>query len=101
MEYTEQQKAEFRNLFKVRRKNQIVVAVIAIAFMVPLFLAREQPAVPTVMGIPAQAYFIVFGLVIVGSLAFSLKNWRCPACSKYLGKNVSPRFCPGCGVSLQ
>jgi rubrerythrin len=39
--------------------------------------------------------------LVVGALVFSLKNWRCPACDKYLGKGISPSFCPKCGVALQ
>jgi len=32
---------------------------------------------------------------------FSLYNWRCPACNKYLGKQRSPKYCSKCGVALQ
>jgi hypothetical protein len=34
-------------------------------------------------------------------LIFSFRNWRCPACDKYLGKAIGPRFYAKCGVALQ
>jgi predicted RNA-binding Zn-ribbon protein involved in translation (DUF1610 family) len=34
-------------------------------------------------------------------LVFSLRNWRCPACNKYLGKGTLPHYCPNCGVELR
>jgi rRNA maturation endonuclease Nob1 len=33
-------------------------------------------------------------------LIFSLFNWRCPSCNKYLGKAINAKFCAKCGVQL-
>ena len=101
MEYTEEQKATFKQQFAERRKRQIILAIPLVALVVGFAVftdERNQVALP---GVPASAVAPVFLVVVVGALIFSLRNWRCPACDKYLGKGVSPRFCPKCGVALQ
>ena len=40
-------------------------------------------------------------VLVAGALIFSFRNWRCPACNRYLGKQYSPKFCSKCGVVLQ
>ena len=35
---------------------------------------------------------------IVATLWFSWRNWRCPACRRHLGRTLSHRACPHCGV---
>lgn len=71
MEYTEEQETAFKQQFAERRRRQIVVA---------------GPA---------------FVVLVISALAFSLWNWRCPACNRYLGKGARPRFCAKCGAPLQ
>lgn len=40
--------------------------------------------------------------VTVGGVAFSLYNWRCPACGAYLGKyGASSGRCPRCHTALR
>jgi hypothetical protein len=29
---------------------------------------------------------------------FSLRNWRCPCCNRWLGNQLNPQSCVGCGV---
>ncbi len=45
--------------------------------------------------ISAIAVLIVSILII-----FSLINWRCPKCEKYLGKETSIKYCKKCGIQL-
>jgi rubrerythrin len=40
-------------------------------------------------------------MVVAGALIFSFVNWRCPACTRYLGRGWNPKFCPKCGVQLR
>jgi hypothetical protein len=37
----------------------------------------------------------------IGGLLVSAINWRCPACSKYLGRSMDPKVCKKCGAKLQ
>jgi len=100
MQYTEQQKAEFRQEFKAKRKRQIILAIPVIACMLLLFALSETKA-PTVAGLEASVVLPPVLVMVVAAVAYSFYNWRCPACRKYLGKAISPSFCARCGVGLQ
>ena len=91
MEHTESQKAEFMATYASRRTRQIVVSVALIALLVPVAISSER-----VKGLTG----LLFVLVLM-AVAFSLKNWRCPACNAYLGRCFNPRFCQKCGVQLR
>ena len=101
MEYTEEQKATFKQQFAERRKRQIILAIPLVALVVGFAVFADERSPAALPGIPASMVAPVFFAVVVGALIFSFRNWRCPACDKYLGKGVSPRFCPKCGVALQ
>lgn len=38
---------------------------------------------------------------LLGMVAFTLVNWRCPACSSPFGGHISPSTCPRCGLPLR
>jgi hypothetical protein len=97
MEHTEQQKASFREQFAARRRNQIILAIPLIAVIVLMVSSEGQDAV---LGIPLTVAGPGAIALILGGLAFSLYNWRCPACNGYLGKSISPKFCARCGTEL-
>lgn len=99
MEYTELQKASFRQEFTVRPKGQFLGAVPAIAVLILFVIAGEGTA--PVLGIPPALAFLIASVVILGYVIFSLRNWRCPACSGYLGKKMNPKFCSKCAAPLQ
>lgn len=102
MEYTEQQKKTFREAFALRRKRQLLVSLPAVAAIVAVvILSEEKAGAGSVLGLPAALFLPVVLVVIVGTIIFSFRNWRCPACDRYLGKGINPRFCPKCGVPLQ
>jgi rubrerythrin len=63
-------------------------------------LLKKQPETP-LFGLPTELVVGAAIAVILGFVAFTLWNWRCPACNRYLGKGISPSFCPKCGVPLQ
>jgi len=86
MEYTEEQRARFRSKFRRRRNWQFAAAA---AFVLAVFLKETR------LG------FLAALLVMLGVLVFSLYNWRCPACRKYLGRAMNPKVCARCGVVLQ
>jgi hypothetical protein len=100
VEHTEQQRQSFREEFKRRRRRQIFVAIPVVGALLAMMSASGSSKAPTVMGLPAEMVAGGFLVLMIGALAFSLFNWRCPACNGYLGKSISPRFCAKCGVSL-
>jgi len=99
MEYTEEQKASFKRQFSAKRRKQIIVAVPLIAVIILLALAGEESE-KVVLGMSTAVWVLIAALIIVAGVVFSLYNWRCPACNKYLGKAMSPKFCVKCGVAL-
>jgi hypothetical protein len=97
--YTEEQKRQFREQFKSRRTRQLMVSLPLVAVVLGAsFLRSGKPE--QIAGISVQTLGLAFFFLMVGVLIFSLRNWRCPACDRYLGRSISPRFCPKCGVEL-
>lgn len=95
--YTEPQKAEFKQVFAARRKRQILLAAVLIPIVIAMAMTDGRHAV---LGIPAGVVMGVALAATLGGVIFSLVNWRCPACSGYLGKAINPNFCVKCGVEL-
>jgi len=83
MEYTERGKLSIKTEFASRKRNQIIVSISLIAMIILFVLFGENPDV-----------------LFTGGIGFSLFNWRCPACNKYLGKSINPKFCSKCGAPL-
>ncbi len=100
MQYVEQQLTEFKAEFAKRRKRQLLVTIPIVAFilLVRVFAKGEDALI---FGFPASVVMGAAFAILLGIVAFSLWNWRCPACNKYLGKGISPAFCSKCGVPLQ
>ena len=101
MEYTEGQKASFRQEFAARRKRQLILAVPLVAVFVGYAVLADQRNGGGVLGMPVAVIAPALLLLMGGAIVFSLRNWRCPACDKYLSRGMSPRFCRKCGVALQ
>ena len=100
MEYTEQQKLAFLTVYGERRKRQLMVSlpVIAMAFAVGLTEDRGSDAI---LGLPANLVGPLFLALVLAVLVFSFRNWRCPACEKYLGRSFNPKHCQNCGIQLR
>ncbi len=101
MQYLEQQIADFKAEFARRRKRQLLVSLplAAVVILFAVFSRTAEEAPP--LGLPPAVLGIAVFVLVLGAIAFSLWNWRCPACNKYLGKGIGPSFCPKCGVPLQ
>lgn len=99
MEYTEEQKRGFRESFAALRKRQLLATIPLVAVLV--FLGFSDQETGASFGVPVVVWLPIAGLFVLGLVLFSLKNWRCPACRKYLGKGFGPKFCPKCGVALR
>jgi len=84
--------------FRRRQRRQYAVAGTVFAACGLLIYAGQVQ--PNPLGLaPRVAQGGAF-FVVVCALLSSLRNWRCPACQRYLGKTWVLRFCPGCGVPL-
>jgi hypothetical protein len=98
VDHTEEQKAQFKQEFAVRRKRQMILAVPLVVLVLLAILSDRGGG--AIFGIPRQTIGMGFFIFVVGALMFSFRNWRCPACDRYLGKGT-PSYCPKCGVELQ
>jgi hypothetical protein len=100
MEYSEEQKARFREIYARRRRRQhaltfsLVALFLGVFFLGPRYLGR-------IPGLSVTAIAPVSFLLVAGALIFSLRNWRCPACNRYLGRTYNPKYCQGCGIELR
>ncbi|HET9326685.1 MAG TPA: hypothetical protein VFQ05_07935 [Candidatus Eisenbacteria bacterium] len=101
MEYTPNQLDEFKHEFAVRRKRQLMVAISFVLVIIAFALLARFETDGEMGGVSLGFFFPIFFAVVIGALAFSFRNWRCPACGRYLGRELSPRFCSKCGVALQ
>ena len=98
--YTGQDDQQVMAEFRQRRTRQLIVCVPVIAAIIPLVMLEDAgPA--GLWGIPTSVVGAVCIAVIVAVLVYSLVNWRCPACNKYLGKGINPRYCRNCGTQLR
>jgi rubrerythrin len=60
----------------------------------------DKPSGDTWLGILQQTALLLFLPMVIAALDFPLMNWRCPACSACLGRQISIRHCPQCGAQL-
>lgn len=102
MPYTHEQEAEFKHQFAARRKRQIILFVLLVLAVIGVVLVGDsQEHSHRMFRVSPVIIIFPFFLFVAGALIFSFRNWRCPACDGYLGKQMSPRFCAKCGIALQ
>jgi hypothetical protein len=100
LEYTEEQKARFREIYATRHRRQLALMVSLVALFFGLFFVGPR-FLGVIPGLSVTAIAPASFLLVAGALIFSLRNWRCPACNRYLGRTFNPRYCQGCGIELR
>lgn len=94
------EKANIKSEFKKRRIRQYMVLILLVPVLFIMIHTERHPT-EELFGYPI-IYTTLTGLVlIIGGLIFSLFNWLCPNCNKYLGKRINPNFCSHCGSELR
>ena len=99
MEYTEEEQASFKRQFATSRKRQIIMVIPLLAFYIAAALLTDEKT-GLLFWMPRAITLTAFTVVLAGAIIFSLRNWRCPACKKFLGGGRH-RFCSNCGVALR
>lgn len=92
--------AKIKSDFAVRRKRQIIATVPFLAAALLLVFAVD-PRTETLFGMSSVVWAPVFAALGAVAVVVAFRNWRCPACDKYLGRTMNPNFCPKCGVGLR
>lgn len=85
--------------FGRRRRRQITLAVLLITGVIWLTWVMEHYGSGWRLSERDRGMAVM--AVVLSALAYSWRNWRCPACNRYLGKSMWLAFCPGCGVPLK
>ena len=85
--------------FRVRKRRQIVASVVFATAVLPLMILRHGGS-EQIGGISSNILLPLALVILAGVVAFSIRNWRCPACRRYLGRTMNPTFCSKCGAKL-
>jgi hypothetical protein len=99
LEYTDEQLVSFKQQFALSRRRQIIMVIPLLGFFIAVGLLTDRKT-GLLLGVPRAVTLPAFFLVLGAAILFSLRNWRCPACKKYLGSGRH-RFCSNCGVALK
>lgn len=87
-------KQDFRAL-----QSRQLIAIAAALFLVALSAVIYKR--PDLFGeFSKNTLFGVQVAIIAGFIGFTYFNWRCPACTKHLGNDITRRICKGCGARL-
>jgi hypothetical protein len=85
--------------FRVRQSRQLFSMAITLLLLIFFVLLYKRP---DLFGeISKQAILAAQAVTIVAFIGFSAANWRCPACSKYLGPDINRRKCKKCRTRLR
>ena len=87
--------------FRRRRTRQWVAAVPGLVAFFALLVAADNSDSEQLFGLPAGVVFWIAIAVFAAYALFSFANWRCPSCSRYLGRAINPTFCVKCGTRLK
>ncbi len=83
-------------IFKKKKLRQLLVVIIVIPIVILMQSLDVMSLDPEIADIGPK---VCLGIIFI-LLGFSVYNWRCPACNKYLGKSGIPKYCPKCGEQI-
>jgi hypothetical protein len=98
LEYTDQQRAAFKDAFAKRLRKQLIVIVLLFAVVAPLPFIEDDAAFFGLSGAVLGPISLV--AIAIGRVIFNGRNGRCPACDNYLGRAFNPKHCHRCGIEL-
>jgi hypothetical protein len=85
--------------FRLRQGRQFLAISITLLLLIFLTLVYKRP---DLFGeFPREIISKTQIVLIVVFVGFSVFNWRCPSCKKYLGNNIGRQKCRQCGTRLQ
>ena len=99
MEYTDQQRAAFKDVYAKRLRKQLIMIVLLFAVMAPLPFIEDDATFFGLSG--AVLGRVCFVAIVIGWVIFNGRNWRCPACNSFLGRAFKPKHCRRCGIELR
>src|SRR5688572_26933144 len=91
--------SDLRQEFARRRTRQLLIVIPVLAAIFAMRSAGDSGE--GMFGMPSSVVIAIGFAMVIGALVFTIYNWRCPACSKYLGRGINPSFCSKCGFKLK
>jgi uncharacterized membrane protein YkvI len=79
------------------RKKMIQYIAYGLAMVVIVLVAVGKSG----QAVSSSLYAWVLVGIAIAAILFSLYNWRCPSCKKYLGRRMGIKVCPECKAKLQ
>ena len=86
--------------FALRKKRQIAISIPIWLVMIFTFAAADVEDA-YLFGVAWFVWVPVVAVLLIVLVVFSIRNWRCPRCAKYMGKAFNPRYCQHCGGQLK
>jgi len=86
--------------FRKRERRQLLAVLPLMLAVVAAKLAHDHTG-GAVFALPAWSFYVMAVALVVGAVVFSVLNWRCPACRRYLGRGAIRETCPRCGRRLR
>ncbi len=80
--------------FRARQRRQKILAFGLFVVMTPVLVAIKLRRL-------SISWVIPIVVLILGAMVYSLKNWRCPACQKVLGRSWNYQICPAGKETLE
>ncbi|NWF99093.1 MAG: hypothetical protein HXY52_09225 [Nitrospirae bacterium] len=90
---------EIINEFRIKKNRQYLAIAITLLLLVVCILVYKRSDIFGVVSKNAilSAQLIIIALFII----FSIINWRCPFCNRYLGHDINRQRCSKCGKRLE
>ena len=85
--------------FETRKARQFLAIALTVTAVLVLATVSKYPHI--FGDISRKTVTILMMLTILLFINFSSFNWRCPACSRYLGSDIARAKCKKCGVRLR
>lgn len=90
---------EYKGRYAVVRSRQRIAILLALSCVALLAVISKYPNLFFEMSKHWVIRLQV--LTILLFVNFTVWNWRCPACKRYLGHDIGRKVCSKCGVPLQ
>ena len=84
--------------FRLRQGRQFLAIAVTLLLLIFLTLIYKRP---DLFGEFSREIISITQIVLIAAfIGFSVFNWRCPSCKKYLGRDINRRICKKCGSRL-
>jgi hypothetical protein len=85
--------------FRLRQSRQLLAMALTLFLLLFLVLVYKRT---DIFGEFSKNNIVASQIILIGVfIGFSVINWRCPSCNKYLGSDINKRICKKCGIRLQ